>query len=102
MAGNRIEKSSKSFSRLTAFDGRRWAASIQFLWLVRRVVKLEFEQTGNQGAGSTPCCPPLDCLPAKAGGAVNGGAYAPFILTVDWLDWLCYFVMFIQLLTKEM
>ena len=26
---------------------------------------------------------PLDCLPAKAGGAVNGGAYAPFILTVD-------------------
>ncbi|MBS5595280.1 MAG: hypothetical protein KHX08_07735, partial [Clostridiales bacterium] len=33
---------------------------------------------------------PLDCLPAKAGGAVNGGAYAPFILTVDWLGWLCY------------
>ena len=30
-------------------------------------------------------------IPAKAGGAVNGGAYAPFILTVDWLDWLCYF-----------
>ena len=28
---------------------------------------------------------PLDCLSAKAGGAVNGGAYAPFILTVDWL-----------------
>ena len=34
---------------------------------------------------------PLVCLSAKAGGAVNGGAYAPFILTVDWLDWLCYF-----------
>ena len=33
---------------------------------------------------------PLDCLSAKAGGAVNGGAYAPFILTVDWRDWLCY------------
>ena len=33
---------------------------------------------------------PLDCLPAKAGGAVNGGAYAPFILTVDWLGWPCY------------
>ena len=32
--------------------------------------------------------PPLDHLPAKAGGAVNGGAYA-FILTVDWLGWLC-------------
>ena len=40
--------------------------------------------------GSTPCCRPLDCLSAKAGGAVNGGAYAPFILTVDWLGWLCY------------
>ena len=40
--------------------------------------------------GSTPCCRPLDCLPAKAGGAVNGGAYAPFILTVDRLGWLCY------------
>ena len=34
---------------------------------------------------------PLDCLSAKAGGAVNGGAYAPFILTVDWLGWLCYY-----------
>ena len=40
--------------------------------------------------GSTPCCRPLDCLSAKAGGTVNGGAYAPFILTVDWLGWLCY------------
>ena len=30
---------------------------------------------------------------AKAGGAVNGGAYAPFILTVDWLGWLCYFII---------
>ena len=40
--------------------------------------------------GSTPCCRPLDCLSAKAGGAVNSGAYAPFILTVDWLGWLCY------------
>ena len=37
---------------------------------------------------------PLDCLPAKAGGAVNGGAYTPFILTVDWLGWLCYFLIF--------
>ena len=45
---------------------------------------------------------PLGYTFAKTGGAVNGGAYAPFILTVDWLDWLCYFVMFIQLLTKEM
>ena len=29
-------------------------------------------------------------IPAKAGGAVNGCAYAPFILTVDWLGWVCY------------
>ena len=34
---------------------------------------------------------PLDYLSVKAGEAVNGGAYAPFILTVDWLGWLCYF-----------
>ena len=40
--------------------------------------------------GSTPCCPPLDYLPAKAGRAVNGGR-SPFILPVDWLGWLCYF-----------
>ena len=32
----------------------------------------------------------LDCLTAKPGGAVNGCAYAPFILTVDWLGWVCY------------
>ena len=23
-------------------------------------------------------------------GLQSGGAYAPFILTVDWLGWLCY------------
>ena len=34
---------------------------------------------------------PLDYLSAKTGEAVNGGAYAPFILTVGWLGWLCYF-----------
>ena len=33
----------------------------------------------------------LDYSSAKVGGTVNGGAFAPFILTVDWLDWLCYF-----------
>ena len=33
---------------------------------------------------------PLDGLPAKAGGAAGGGAYAPFILTARWLGWLCY------------
>ena len=33
---------------------------------------------------------PLDCLPAKAGGAVNGGAVCAVHLAVDWLGWLCY------------
>lgn len=33
---------------------------------------------------------PLDYPLAKTGETVNGGALAPFILTVDWLDWLCY------------
>ena len=33
---------------------------------------------------------PLDCLPAKTGGAAGGGAYAPFILTARWFGWLCY------------
>ena len=33
----------------------------------------------------------LDCPSAKTGGTVNGGTWnAPFILTVDWLGWLCY------------
>ena len=27
---------------------------------------------------------------ADSGGAVNGGAFAPFILTVDRLGWVCY------------
>ncbi|EDS10499.1 hypothetical protein ANACOL_03101 [Anaerotruncus colihominis DSM 17241] len=40
--------------------------------------------------GSILCCRPLDYRTAKTGGAVNGGAFAPFILTVDWLGWVCY------------
>ena len=31
----------------------------------------------------------LDCPTAKPDGAVNGGR-SPFILTVDWLGWVCY------------
>ena len=84
----------------------RWppvAAGIQFLWLVRRIVKPEFELTvdcqiiegnfpslNNSAGRQHSLLSPLDCLSAKAGGAVNGGAYAPFILTVGWLGWLCY------------
>ena len=34
----------------------------------------------------------LDYPPAKIGGTVNGGAFVRrFILTVDWLGWICYF-----------
>ena len=41
------------------------------------------------GSDSILGCCSLDFLSAKAGGAVNGG-HSPFILTVDWLGWLCY------------
>ena len=35
----------------------------------------------------------LDYPSAKAGGTVNGGAiFAPFILNVDWIGWLCYVI----------
>jgi len=40
--------------------------------------------------GSTFCCRPLDYRTAKTGGAVNGGTFALFILTVDWLGWIFY------------
>ena len=46
----------------------------------------------NNSAGRQhPLLSPLVCSPAKTGGAVNGGR-SPFILTVDWLGWLCYFL----------
>ncbi len=38
----------------------------------------------------------------KAGGAVNGGAYAPFILTVDWLGWVCYMHLFLSMLLSHL
>ena len=38
-------KKQQIFFRLTAFAGRRWAAGIQFLWFVRRIVKPELELT---------------------------------------------------------
>ncbi|RHP06966.1 hypothetical protein DW773_12455 [Firmicutes bacterium AM29-6AC] len=40
--------------------------------------------------GSVLCCRPLDYRTAKTGGAVNGGTFPPFILTVDRLGWICY------------
>ena len=39
--------------------------------------------------GGILCCRSLTSNRQKAGGAVSGGAYAPFISTVDWLGWLC-------------
>ena len=50
----------------------------------------KFPLSDNSAGRQHSLLSPLDCLSAKAGGAVNGGAYAPFILTVDWLGWLCY------------
>lgn len=47
MAGSRAgqQKSSKSFSRLTAFAGRAGGGWYLVLWLVRRIVKPELELT---------------------------------------------------------
>ena len=50
----------------------------------------KFPLSDNSAGRQHSLLSPLDCLSAKAGGAVNGGAYAPFILTVDWLGCLCY------------
>ena len=50
----------------------------------------KFPLSDNSAGRQHSLLSPLDCLYAKAGGAVNGGAYAPFILTVDWLGCLCY------------
>ena len=72
--------------------------------LVRGLLRLEVYQTAgvlpvfedmNDGvrrplaliAGVVSAGAARPAVSAKAGGAVNGGA--PFILTVDWLDWLC-------------
>ena len=52
----------------------------------------KFPLSDNSAGRQHSLLSPLDCLSAKAGGAVNGGAYAPFILTVDWLGWLCYYL----------
>ena len=46
---------------------------------------------GNRRGRQLPLLSPLVCSPAKTGGAVNGGR-SPFILTVYWLGWLCYFL----------
>ena len=50
----------------------------------------KFPLSDNSAGRQHSLLSPLDCLPAKAGGAVNGGAYAAFILTVDCSGRLCY------------
>ena len=64
-----------------------------FLRQPQRVIGVHIGRTRSTAGRQHFLLSPLDCLSAKAGGAVNGGAYAPFILTVDWLDWLCYSVI---------
>ena len=49
------------------------------------------------GSDSTLVCRSLDYPSAETGGAVNGGTFAPFILTVDWLGRICYFNPFLYL-----
>ena len=39
--------------------------------------------------GSTPCCRPLIACQQRRAGLSTAARYAPFILTVDWLGWLC-------------
>ena len=41
--------------------------------------------------GSTFCCRPLITYQQRQAGLSTAAQYAPFILTVDWLNWLCYF-----------
>ncbi|OUP04943.1 hypothetical protein B5F35_17315 [Anaeromassilibacillus sp. An200] len=40
--------------------------------------------------GSTPCCRPLIAYQQRQTGLSTAGV-CPFILTVDWLGWICYF-----------
>ena len=40
--------------------------------------------------GSTPCCRPMSAYQQRRAGLSTAAQYAPFILTVDWLGWLCY------------
>lgn len=51
-----------------------------------------FRSHNERGATALYAVAPPDYPLAKAGGAVNGGALAPLILTVDWLGWFCYSV----------
>ncbi len=44
----------------------------------------------NKG-GSTPCCRPLSAHQQRQTGLSTAGV-CPFILTVDWLGWLRYFI----------
>ena len=62
---------------------RLYAYGVQFDTPLRE--KCFLRRTCRRAAGAGSGARP------QAGGAVNGGAYAPFILTVDWLDWLCYY-----------
>ena len=40
--------------------------------------------------GSTPCCRPLIAYQQRRAGLSTAAQYAPFILTVDRLGWICY------------
>ena len=42
----------------------------------------------QRGATAFQAVAPLDCPSARTGAAVNGGAFEPFILTIDGREWL--------------
>ena len=62
----------------------------------------KFPLSDNSAGRQHSLLSPLDCLSAKAGGAVNGGAYAPFILTVDCSGGLCYMHLFLSMLLSHL
>ncbi len=72
-----------AFHEVVNEEGQQLDAPTRWLAVLAALV-------GCQGIDAYREFLPKDCLSAKVGGAVNGGAYAPFILTVDWLGWLCY------------
>ena len=47
----------------------------------------------NVRGGSIPCCRPLIAYQQRRAGLSTAAQYAPFILTVDWLGWLCYLIV---------
>ena len=55
--------------------------------------RIAADLNNGRGRQHLVCCHPLNYRTAKTGRAVKGGAFAPFILTVDGLGRVCYFYL---------